>query len=194
MELGVRHDGGDGRTGTGVEVGAGVRYVDPAAGVTVSGGAHTLLLRDDYGEWGVEGLMRMEPGRGGRGWSVRVRPGSGAVAVAGVRVWDEALKALRPAPGDEAGGGAGTLGGAGTRDGAGVRLQARVGYGLVVPGVRGVLTPYGEWEAADSARSVRLGTQWKVGPASDLTLGAERREVAGGGADDALRLEGRVRF
>ena len=32
LEVGLRHDGGDAETGTGVELGAGLRYADPARG------------------------------------------------------------------------------------------------------------------------------------------------------------------
>ena len=37
LELGLRHDGGDAETGTGVEVGGGVRYADAASGLSVEG-------------------------------------------------------------------------------------------------------------------------------------------------------------
>ena len=44
LELGLRHDGGDAETRTGVELGAGVRYA--GAGVTVEGSVRTLLTHD----------------------------------------------------------------------------------------------------------------------------------------------------
>ena len=43
LELGMRNDGGDGETGTGLEVGGGLRYTDPAMGLTIEGRARTLL-------------------------------------------------------------------------------------------------------------------------------------------------------
>jgi len=35
LELGVRHDGGDAETGTGVELGAGVAFTDAASGLGI---------------------------------------------------------------------------------------------------------------------------------------------------------------
>ena len=54
LELGLRHDGGDGETGTGVEVGGSVRYADAASG---------------FKEWGASASVRLDPGAEGRGLS-----------------------------------------------------------------------------------------------------------------------------
>ena len=47
LEVGLRHDGGDAETGTGIELGAGVSYADPALGLTVEGKARGLLAHED---------------------------------------------------------------------------------------------------------------------------------------------------
>ena len=36
LELGVRHDGGDAETGTGLEFGAGLGYADPSPGLDMA--------------------------------------------------------------------------------------------------------------------------------------------------------------
>ena len=61
-QLGVRHDGGDAETGTGVEVGAGLRYTVGA--VTIEAQARTLLAHEasGYEEWGMSGAVRVTPG------------------------------------------------------------------------------------------------------------------------------------
>ena len=53
VELGLRHDGGDAETGTGVEVGAGLRYAE--SGVTVEGSVRGLVAHEasGYEEWGA---------------------------------------------------------------------------------------------------------------------------------------------
>ena len=50
-EVGLRHDGGDAETGTGIEVGAGVRYT--AGPLTVEGQVRSLVAHEDsdYEEW-----------------------------------------------------------------------------------------------------------------------------------------------
>ena len=62
LELGVRNDGGDGETGTGIEAGGALRYEDAASGLTVEGRVRTLLSHSgDYEETGVSGLVRIAP-------------------------------------------------------------------------------------------------------------------------------------
>ena len=100
LELGLRHDGGDAETGTGVEIGGGVSYADPASGLSVEAKARMLVAHadSDYREWGGERLgasrarrararplVRAQPdaGRGGErggpavGRARRGRPGAG---------------------------------------------------------------------------------------------------------------------
>ena len=68
-ELGLRHDGGDGETGAGLELGGGLRYLDREAGLTVEG--HGRWLTVHKGTLRRMGLRRaraaLRPGRGGRG-------------------------------------------------------------------------------------------------------------------------------
>ena len=55
-EIGLRHDGATPETGTGVEVGAGLRYTVGA--VTIEAQARTLIAHEasGYKEWGRAGL------------------------------------------------------------------------------------------------------------------------------------------
>ena len=83
LELGLRNDGGDGETGTGIEAGGALRYSDAESGLTVEGRVRTLLNHSgDYEETGVSGLVRIAPARPARGshsaWS---RRGAGRPAV-----------------------------------------------------------------------------------------------------------------
>ena len=59
VEVGLRHDSGDGLEGTGFEISAGVRYTDPSRGLTVEGrGRYLVAHSDDYDEWGFQGSVR----------------------------------------------------------------------------------------------------------------------------------------
>ena len=69
LEVGIRYDGGDVETGAGLEMGGGISYVDPRFGLTAEASGRVLLLHSDsgYEEWGVAGLLRLDPGSQGRG-------------------------------------------------------------------------------------------------------------------------------
>ena len=68
LEVGLRHDGGDGSTGSGVEVGGGVNYHDARLGLTLALSGRTLVAHGaDYDEWGVGGVIRFDPGTQGVG-------------------------------------------------------------------------------------------------------------------------------
>ena len=55
---GVRVDGGDAETGTGLEVGAGMRYA--RGPVTIEGQVRALVAHEEsgYEEWGASGAIR----------------------------------------------------------------------------------------------------------------------------------------
>ena len=71
LEVGLRHDGGDAETGTGVELGGRVTYTDPETGLSVEARVRTLVAHEDsdYREWGASGAVRLGPGERGRGLS-----------------------------------------------------------------------------------------------------------------------------
>ena len=160
LELGVRHDGGDGETGTGLELGGGVRWSDPALGLTLEGSGRAFLRRGGYREWGGGGLVRLDPGASGRGLSLTLAPAIGATSSGMARLWAEGGAKL-PANADV----------------PRLRLEAEVGYGLWAFGVRGVSTPYaGLSLAGDGGRTWRAGVRHVVGPAFDASLETTLRE------------------
>ena len=87
LEIGLRRDGGDAETGTGLEAGAAMRYV--ADGVTVEGSLRTLVAHDadGYEEWGAGGTLRIGPGLSGRGLLLTLAPGFGATSGGVERLW-----------------------------------------------------------------------------------------------------------
>ena len=114
-EVGLRHDGGDAETGTGLEVGAGLSYV--AGALTVEGQVRTLVAHEDsgYEEWGASGAVRITPSASGRGLMLRFAPQWGRTASAVERLWS--------APDATA------LGAGGAFEG-GARLALDAGYGV----------------------------------------------------------------
>ena len=147
-ELGLRHDGGDAETGTGVELGGGVAYTDPATGLSVEAKARMLVAHADsnYEEWGVSGAVRLAPGERGRGLSFSLSPTVGATSSAAERLWGAR----------DAGGLAPGSGGFEAARG----LQGELGYGLGLFGDRFTGTPNLGFGLSDSARDYRLG--WRL--------------------------------
>ena len=179
-EVGVRHDGGDAESGTGLEVGAGLSYV--AGALTVEGQVRTLVAHEDsgYEEWGASGAVRITPSPSGRGLMLRIAPEWGRTGSAKERLWS-----ARDASG---------LGADGEFEGD-ARLALDAGYGVGLGHGRGVLTPYAGLVLGDAgSRTVRTGVRWQVG--ADVALGLEgtRQTSATGEAGNELMLRVALRF
>ena len=180
LEIGGRFDGGDGETGAGLEVGGGVTYADPGSGLTVAAGGRGLLIHGgNYGEWGLTGLIQLDPSAAGHGLSMSVRPTWG-VTVSGVNgLWEHGTFDLL------AGGQQGGL------------VEAEIGYGLPAFGTVGVLTPYAGASLTEAgAYSLSVGGRLELGPGFDLTLEAERSDSADPNAapEHDVTLEGSIRW
>ena len=176
-ELGLRQDGGDGETGSGLEVGGGLRYRNPEAGWTTEGFGRWLAAHEGtLQEWGAGARIRFDPGASGRGPSLSLLPGWGDTASGVHSLWE------RGAAGRTV---------AGT---PGARLDARFGYGFAAFSGRGVVTPFGTVSLdRDHGRGYRLGSRLAVGRSTNLSLEAERRERAAA-AVYAVFVHGAVRF
>ena len=169
VELGLRHDGGDAETGTGFELGAGVGYADPSRGLDMALRVHGLAAHaeDGYGEWSVSGSLRLEPGGEGRGFSMSLTPSYGADRGGSERLW-ASPDASRLAENDDAP--------------LSSRLDAEVGYGMVVFGGGFTGTPHVGFRLSDTAREYRMG--WRLSPAGaagdfSFRIDASRRDSAG---------------
>ena len=191
VELGIRHDGGDGVTGSGIELGLGLRHVS-AAGLSVEGKIRGLLGHNgDINEWGISGTIKQSAGADGQGFSFALSPGYGDDASDIQRLWEHGLDAD---------------GNATTNDDATnrardytARLDARVGYGMngfSAPNWlgfgSGLLTPYSAMTLSDDSNRYRLGVQWKLGDRFDLDLVGERQDADSD--TDAILLKGELRF
>ena len=174
LELGLRLDGGDVETGTGVEAGFGLKYADPARGLTVEGRVRGLVTHSDraYEEWGASGSFRLDPGVSGRGLSLAVTPVWGPASGGVERLRSEGAStslALEDAWESTAG------------------LQAELGYGVRIPHTRGLVTPYaGLTLAGEGDRTMRTGARWNVAPGA--TVGVEGTRSADDGNAMAMRL------
>ena len=73
LEVGLRFDAGDAETGSGVELGGGLRWTN-SGGLTMEVRARGLIAHEerDYEEWGMSASLALSPGEGARGLSMRV--------------------------------------------------------------------------------------------------------------------------
>ena len=187
LDLGLRHDGGDAETGTGVEVGGGVAFADAASGFSIEARARVLAAHADsgYEEWGMSASARLDPGERGRGLSFSLSPTLGAASSAAERLWG-AHDARGLAPDGEFDAARG--------------LQAEAGYGLPVLGGRFTGTPNAGFGLADGgARDWRIG--WRLtsaapgDPGFEVNLDATRREPANDAAPEhGVMLRGGIRW
>ena len=179
-EVGLRHDGGDAETGSGVEVGAGLSYI--AGPLTIEGQVRMLVAHEEsgYEEWGASGAIRVTPSASGRGLTLSIAPAWGRTGSATERLWS-----AHDARG---------LGADNEFEAAG-QLAMDAGYRVGLPGNRGVLTPYAGMTLGDAgARTMRTGTRWQLGPDAVLGLEASRQTSDAGEADNQLMLRAALRF
>ena len=177
-EIGLRHDGGDGETGAGIELGTGLRFRDPDEGWTVDGFGRRLMTRGGLPrEWGFGASVTVDADPSGRGPSARLTQSWGRTGSGLHRLWE-----------DE------NIGGPPERA-PGRRLELQLGYGFGAFGGRGVLTPFGAVTLdGDSGRGYRAGMRLDAGPGATLSLEVERREPDGAAPEHAAMLRGRLRF
>ena len=175
-ELGLRHDGGDGETGAGLEVGGGLRYRNLPGWTTEGYGRWLAAHQGALREWGFGAMVRYDPGAAGRGPSLSLMPGWGDTASGVQRLWERGATdpTLPRAPGS--------------------RLDAQFGYGFAAFRGRGVLTPFGTVSLdGEYGRGYRLGSRLSLGRATSLSLEAERRERTAG-AVHAVFVRGTLQF
>ncbi len=161
-ELGARHDGGDGETGAGLELGGGLRYRVPQVGLMAEGYGRWLAVHEGtLQEWGVGAMVSIDPGMDGGGLSATVTPSWGETASGIQRLWQ--YGAANP-----------------THYGASRgQLDAQLGYAFPVFRGRSVLTPFAAVNlAGDDARGYRLGGSLAASRWATLSLELERWERA----------------
>ena len=180
LELGLRNDGGDGETGTGIEAGGALRYADAESGLTVEGRVRTLLSHSgDYEETGVSGLVRIDPGASGQGLALSVEPAWGRTASGVQQLWESGVTA-----------------GTSPADQAVARLNAEIGYGLGAAHGLALVTPYtGLGLAGDGAQWWRVGARWQLAPAASVSVEGNLYEAAkDDGPAHGLMLRGALRW
>ena len=184
LEVSGRYDGGGGDGDTGVEVAGGLSYADPKSGFGVEARANMLALysQSDYREHGASLTASLTPKRGGEGLSLAVTPRVGRQARGADVLWrDDPFAVVN-----------------GSTDAAEMSLDARVGYGVSVPALKGMLTPFGEVRLWDGdGRRMRAGVRFGRTGLVDGGLSMEifgDQNSTGGDAEHRIGLVGHYRF
>ena len=170
LELGVRHDGGDGQDGQGLELGGSIEWGN-TRGLTLSGRGRVLTLAD-YDEWGVSGILRLLPGQGGRGLSFSLSPGYGRDDSGTEQLWQRGASAVSSA------------------QTARLRMDGEVGYGLWMLG--GTVQPYlGASLLQGGGSTQRMGARLELGRGVQLELEGSRHERTSADAEHRIELQWR---
>ena len=177
LEVGLRHDGGDAETGSGVEVGASLRYTS-AWGLSLEASVRGLLAHEasDYQEWGASGALRFDPGQQGLGLTASLVPTWGSAASGVDRLWGQP-QASGLTPGHP------------LATAAAGRLDAELGYGVAALRGRGLLTPYVRAALAEgSEQAWHVGARLGLAESLNVSLEASRRARDGDTAAHELAL------
>ncbi len=173
--LELRQDGGDGVTGSGMEISGGVRMSAPGSRFGLDASGHWLALHaeDDTRERGASLEARLNPAADGRGLSLALGPAWGQQqhgALASERLFDEASDDDAPEH---------------------LSLTARAGYGVAAAG--GLLTPFTAMAFSGESHSqhYRTGIGFARG-GIDAALTAGHR--AGGAPDTRISLDLRLHY
>ena len=168
-------DGGDGMSGAGLEVGAGVGWTDPALGLTLRLRSRALLVHQkDYREWGVSGAFRFDPGADGRGLSLVINQSLGDAESGVDALWERSVVERQD----------------GRRDTPGPRVGAELGYGVAGPAdLGGELTFYTGIElSAEGDELYRIGARCRRASNLSLSLEGNRMEGTTGAVDHGVLL------
>ena len=122
----------------------------------------------------------MTPSASGRGLTLSIAPEWGRTGSATERLWSaHDATAL----------------GAESEFEAGNNLQMDAGYGVGVPGNRGVLTPYAGMTLGNAGnRTIRTGARWQFNPDTVVSVEATRQTSDAGESANELKLRAALRF
>ena len=183
LELAARQDGGDGLTGTGLEVAGGLRHGAPGIDVELRGRWLAAHTQEGTEEHGVSLTARMLPGDRGRGLSLSLSPRWGAATGGADALWRDEMPKGGPGGGAERG-----------------AVELRAGYGFAAFGDRFTATPNAAFSQADGGgRDYRIG--WRLdsavggAPGFEVNLDVTRHEGSGGEPpENGIELHGTIRW
>lgn len=172
----------DGDTGAGLALRAGLQRI--SGNLSMGGNVYALLGRKDYQEWGVDGLLRLQPQGNGRGIAFTLAPGIGDTSSKVEQIWQQGLTNTHPRTT--------------TAPHIAPKLNAALSYGFTSRQMGSLWTPYSEMTLADDSQHYRLGMRWQFVEKSGLDLRlkllGEHRTGGTATTDNAVLLKGELNF
>ena len=169
LEVGVRVDGGHGAPGAGMELGAGVEFVNGTGRLSLQMDGYVLVVDGDVLERGLSGGVHYAPDRGGRGLSLRLQSDWGEAARGIGQLWETEVAGF-----------------AENTQRRGGRVEAELGYGFGLG--TGLLTPYGriDMESTGEMRCHHIGSRYSMSSWFELRLEGAPKACA---AESSILLE-----
>ena len=187
-ELNLRYDGGDGVTGSGLEVAGGLRV--STSNFELDARGHTVAAHsgDDFAESGFALMATFNPNRTMNGLSISIAPSWGQTSRSQSVVWTNSNFDQLPFS---------TGGGIGVNNG--LTMNANVGYGMFVHQDRFLLTPYFEYsQSSKDNTSMLLGAELKQLIMSsslvDMNFTLGRTDSGFGSEGNQLEINATIQF
>ena len=186
-EIAYRRDGGDGQTGSGVEIGGGVRLATSALTIEARGHMVANHSAKNFSESGFSLKAELVPAADGSGFSFSVAPNWGSARDVGVSsVWtDSSSMNLQSRVEDS------------VSQGSTKSLDAILGYGFRVGHDRFMVTPFVQSKAENGSESKLMGLEFKqlIQDSRNINLRFAFGRVENGvESDDQFELETRIQF
>ena len=147
-EVNLRYDGGDGVTGSGLELAGGVRIMANAFSLDARGHTVAAHSAEDFSESGVTLMATLNPSHGMTGLSMSLAPSWGSTSRSQSLVWADSATGSLP-----------FNTGFGSQNG--FAMNANIGYGFLINRDRHLMKPYLEYGEGASNQSILLGTEVK---------------------------------
>ena len=177
IELGVRHDGGDGEnTGAGLELGGTLKYTNHK-GLRLEGRGHWLAAHsENVDEWGVSGLIGIGNGIASKSGGLSFSLSTGWGAQSGGNLWSGDISNLSPTENQDT-----------------TFMATELSYGMPTPSGRGLITPYTRLKTTTNGTTHHhFGTRWTLNTTATLNLEAGHEIKADGGVDNTIKLTGEL--
>ena len=190
-QVSLRSDGGDGDTGTGVEVAGGVRLTSSTFTLEAQGRTLAMHGADEYSESGFSLMAKLNPSASATGVSVTIAPRWGADALGNGMLWQDTLNLSSTQT-------YGALAGFGNA-GASKSIDTQIGYGMLVANEQFLLTPFVDLGISDSDRretllGITLQQLVEGTTILDVNLALGRVEERTGASSGKIGLNASLRF